>query len=164
LRVVLWTANPEQAAPKLRRRTHALLISQVRPARSIFNKMLNFRCSKSRPLCVRRDWLSADGSSNARPSVARQRFLARAFIARTNSAISRRRAILAISVRNIGRVAHEAANHDKIALGIDRWKRVVRHQIPAARDTLAPALCVTPPAARQRRRPDAENFGGEVSF
>jgi hypothetical protein len=45
LRVVLWTANPEQAAPKLRHRTHALLISQVRPARSIFNKMLNFRCS-----------------------------------------------------------------------------------------------------------------------
>src|SRR5262245_64202993 len=31
-------------------------------------------------------------------------------------------------------------------------------------DRFAPARCATPPATRQRPRPDAENFGGEVSF
>src|SRR5262245_12662097 len=34
----------------------------------------------------------------------------------------------------------------------------------AAPDSFAPAQQATPPAARQRPRPDAENFGGEVSF
>src|SRR6516225_7741580 len=35
---------------------------------------------------------------------------------------------------------------------------------PAATDRLAPTRNATPPAARQRPRPDAENFGGEVSW
>src|SRR5215510_16048197 len=36
---------------------------------------------------------------------------------------------------------------------------------PAASDRLAPARCARPPAARQRRRPDAEiAYGGEVSL
>src|SRR5262249_11036627 len=34
----------------------------------------------------------------------------------------------------------------------------------AAPDRLAPAQCAAEQAARQRRRPDAENFGGEGSF
>src|SRR5215472_15380360 len=36
--------------------------------------------------------------------------------------------------------------------------------VPVATDRLAPKRDATRPAARQRRRPDAENFGGEVSF
>src|SRR5262245_20680935 len=39
-----------------------------------------------------------------------------------------------------------------------------RRCAPAARDRLAPSQRATEPAARQRPRPDAENFGGEVSF
>src|SRR5262245_37759817 len=35
---------------------------------------------------------------------------------------------------------------------------------PAASDRLAPLRFATRPAVRQRPRPDAENFGGEVSF
>ena len=34
----------------------------------------------------------------------------------------------------------------------------------AASDMLAPTRNATPPGARRRPRPDAENFGGEVSF
>jgi hypothetical protein len=36
-------------------------------------------------------------------------------------------------------------------------------ELPAATDRFAPALRARRPAARQRLRPDAENFGGEVS-
>src|SRR6516165_12764808 len=39
-----------------------------------------------------------------------------------------------------------------------------RPNAPAATDRLAPTRNATPPAARPRPRPDAENFGGEVSF
>ena len=35
---------------------------------------------------------------------------------------------------------------------------------PAATDRPAPKRCGMRPGARRRRRPDAENFGGEVSF
>src|SRR5262249_36557053 len=39
-----------------------------------------------------------------------------------------------------------------------------RSTAPAAWDRLAPARCAIRPAARQRPRPDVENFGGGVSF
>src|SRR6516165_11729001 len=45
-----------------------------------------------------------------------------------------------------------------------RQERMARSPSPAATDRLAPSRTVIPLAARQRRRPDAENFGGEVSF
>src|SRR5215831_21162702 len=40
---------------------------------------------------------------------------------------------------------------------------MARSDAPAAKDKLAPTRSATRPAARQRLRPDAENFGGEVS-
>src|SRR5262249_31772222 len=53
--------------------------------------------------------------------------------------------------------------------GVRRYQiRLLRgHQRPSAlggSDRSAPKRSARRPAARQRRRPDAENFGGEVSF
>src|SRR5262245_62135132 len=46
-----------------------------------------------------------------------------------------------------------------------RFQRPARQlYAPAAPDRLAPSRCATAPAARQRLRSDAEQFGGEVSF
>src|SRR6516225_2788325 len=44
-----------------------------------------------------------------------------------------------------------------------RQGRVARSDAPVATDRSAPARCAKLPAARQRRRPDARNSGGEVS-
>src|SRR5262249_13354861 len=41
---------------------------------------------------------------------------------------------------------------------------IPRSSAPAASDRLAPSQQATSPGARQQSRPDAENFGGEVSF
>ena len=43
-------------------------------------------------------------------------------------------------------------------------ERTARSDAPAASDSFAPERCARWPGARQRRRPDGENFGGEVSF
>src|SRR5947199_4851185 len=43
-----------------------------------------------------------------------------------------------------------------------RQGRVARSDAPAATDRLAPARCATPPAGRQRPRPDARICGGRV--
>src|SRR6516162_3571847 len=45
-----------------------------------------------------------------------------------------------------------------------RQARTERSPAPDASDRPAPKRCATQPAARQRRRPDAEIVGGEVSF
>src|SRR5262245_16504460 len=45
-----------------------------------------------------------------------------------------------------------------------RRARTVRSPEQAASDRLAPWRSVTSPVARRRPLPDAENFGGEVSF
>src|SRR6516165_762897 len=44
-----------------------------------------------------------------------------------------------------------------------RQGRVARSDAPVATDRSAPVRCAKLPAARQRRRPDARNSGGEVS-
>src|SRR6516165_1350814 len=44
-----------------------------------------------------------------------------------------------------------------------RQRRMARSDAPAATDRFAPKRFATRPGARQRPRPDAENFGGEVS-
>src|SRR6516162_7500129 len=45
-----------------------------------------------------------------------------------------------------------------------RQGRMARSDAPAATDRLAPMPRAIAPAARLRPRPDAENFGGEVSW
>src|SRR5262245_41895231 len=45
-----------------------------------------------------------------------------------------------------------------------RQGQVARSDAPAVSDKLAPKRRATRPRARQRWRPGAENFGGEVSF
>src|SRR6516164_6068377 len=64
-----------------------------------------------------------------------------------------------------GRAAPSAIDRSG-AQGCRRLRRELRLRrcAPAASDRSVPARCARRPAARKRRRPDRENFGGEVSF
>src|SRR5262249_34116806 len=64
-------------------------------------------------------------------------------------------------------IAGRGAPKANVPLGARRCRscrraRMARSPAPAATDRLAPTRCAQRPAARQRLRPDAENFGAEV--
>ena len=59
---------------------------------------------------------------------------------------------------------------DKLPSG-SQWLHEIKHdgfriiaRKTGSMDRLAPMQCAKPPGARQRPLPDAENFGGEISF